>query len=189
MRVLVAFILICLSTPSSGNEGAGRTEVSFHHSDKHTGGFGVRPTNHSKGNSTVERKWQGGTLPLIFVTGIQKGGSSSLYELMIKHPLICSGLHKEMHFFDHPENYMKGTGFYRQMYIDPKCDTKLGSRYIDATPIFHYPSTWQRIYDTYNDTPIIRDNLKFIVLLREPVAREYSWYQHTIRTGGSQKWL
>lgn len=184
MRLIVLFVLLSLCTSSPEREATRRIETSFHHSDKHTGGFGVRPN----GNVTAdEKRRQGGTLPTIFVTGIQKGGSSSLYELMINHPLLCSGLHKEMHFFDHPENYVRGTNFYRQMYIDPKCDSKVGSRFIDATPILHYPSTWQRIYDTYSDSPDMRDNLKFIVLLREPVARDYSWYQHTVRTGSSCK--
>ena len=137
-----------------------------------------------KGNhSAEEKRRQGGTLPTIFTVGIQKGGSSSLYELMVEHPLICAGLHKEVHYFDHPENYARGTAYFRATFSDPKCDGKHGTHFVDGTPILHYPSTWQRIYDTYSETTEIRDNLKFIVLLREPVSRDYSWYQHTVRTG------
>lgn len=154
----------------------------FHHSDYHTGGFGVRPGgNHSRN----EKRRQGGTLPTIFIIGAQKGGSSSLWELMVEHPQLCMGIHKENHFFDHLGNYAEGTQYFRQMYSDPKCDKVPGTHFIDGTPILHYPSTWQRIYDTYSESPIIRDSLKFIVLLREPVSRDFSWYQHVTRTGQS----
>lgn len=151
----------------------------FKHSDIHTGKHGIR-----KANTTVhEKRRQGGTLPTIFIIGAQKGGSSSLFELMVEHPQLCAGLHKENHFFDHMSNYDEGTEFFRQMYASPKCDHIAGSHFIDGTPILHYPSTWQRIYDTYTESPIIRDSLKFIALLREPSAREFSWYQHATRTG------
>jgi hypothetical protein len=132
-----------------------------------------------------------GTLPSIFIVGAQKGGSSSLFGLMIQHPLLCRGLHKESHYFS-PTNigddYLeKGIDFYKQQFINATCDVKKGSKYIDATPILHShdqgnESVWKRIHDTYNTSIPLRDNLKFIALLREPVSRDYSWYQHSIRT-------
>ena len=179
MQYIWLFLVLLIQRASS-IEATVPPEKVFHHTDKHTGNFGVRPGGKHAAN---DKRRQGGTLPTIFIIGIQKGGSSSLYELMIEHPLLCSGLHKEMHYFDHPDNYAKGTDFYRQMFSDPKCDSRNQSQYIDSTPVLHYPSVWQRIYDTYSYSVEMRDNLKFIVLLREPVAREYSWYQHTARTG------
>lgn len=151
----------------------------FKHTNSHTGKFGLRLHT----NTTYEKRRQGGTLPTIYIVGAQKGGSSSLFELMVEHPQLCTGSHKENHFFDHKDNYEMGTHYFREMYSDPKCDHIAGTHFIDGTPILHYPSTWQRIYDTYSESPIIRDNLKFIALLREPTAREYSWYQHSTRTG------
>lgn len=156
------------------------SDSPFHHVDKHTGSFKVLPSYNATKSG---KRRQGGTLPTVFIIGSQKGGSSSLYELMVEHPQICRGIRKEVHFFDHLENYAQGTGFYRQLYQDPKCDNVVGAHFVDGTPILHYPSTWQRIYDTYSESPIYRDNLKFIVLLREPVSRDYSWYQHSTRTG------
>ena len=124
-----------------------------------------------------------GALPSIFIVGAQKGGSSSLFELMTGHPSFCSGDHKEIHYFDNLAIYEKGIEHYKQMFTDPKCSRISGARFIDGTPILHYPAVWQRIYDTYSFNVTLRTNLKFIVLLREPVAREYSWYQHTTRAG------
>ena len=37
--------------------------------------------------------------PLIFILGVQKGGSSSLMWHIITHPQLCSGVRKETHFF------------------------------------------------------------------------------------------
>lgn len=165
---------------SSKHSDSHAAKEPFKHSAVHTGKFGLRPNANT---TKFEKRRQGGTLPTIFIVGAQKGGSSSLFELMIEHPQLCPGLHKENHFFDHQANYDTGTNFFREIFSNPKCDHVHGSHFVDGTPILHYPSTWQRIYDTYTESPIIRDNLKFIVLLREPTAREFSWYQHTTRTG------
>jgi hypothetical protein len=125
-----------------------------------------------------------GTLPSIFIVGAQKGGTSSLFELMIQHPLLCKGSSKEPHYFIPQKGtnaYLeKGTDFYRLQFNNATCDINKGAKYIDATPILHShdqvnESVWSRIYNTYN-TSVQRDNLKFIALLREPVSRDYSWY-------------
>ena len=156
------------------------SDLPFEHVNKHTGNY----ESFLRKNATQNEKFkQGGTLPTIFIVGSQKGGSSSLYELLVEHPQICRGLRKELHYFDHSSNYAQGTEFYRRLFQNPKCDGAVGAHFVDATPIIHDPSTWQRIYDTYNSSKNVRDNLKFIVLLREPVSRDYSWYQHRTRTG------
>lgn len=129
-----------------------------------------------------------GNLPSVFIVGAQKGGSSSLFELMIEHPLICRGKRKESHYFNFETEgvYSKGIDFYKQMFIDKKCNGKNGTFYVDGTPILHQDdrngeSVWQRIYDTYSFSTLLRDDLKFIALLREPVSRDYSWFQHNTR--------
>ena len=40
-----------------------------------------------------------GNLPLIFILGAQKGGSSSLFEFMREHPQLCGARKKEPQFF------------------------------------------------------------------------------------------
>ena len=152
----------------------------FQHTNIHAGNKGPRNSKDSAGG---DKRRQGGTLPTIYIIGVQKGGSSSLYELMVQHPQLCGGSHKENHFFDHPDNYEKGTQYFKTMFFDEKCNGIPGTHFLEGTPTLHYPSVWQRIYDTYSDIPQIRDSLKFIVMLREPVARDYSWYEHMTRTG------
>lgn len=153
-------------------------EKEFTYSNKYSSNHNL---NTSKGT---------GNLPSIFIVGAQKGGSTSLYQLMVTHPLLCGGLQKETHFFDHSEKYDKGVEFYKQLYgntnTNKKCSKSVKNtkvQYIDATPIIHLRDIWERISTIYENTTDSRGNLKFIVLLREPVARDYSWYQHTVRSG------
>ena len=75
----------------------------------------------------------------------------------------------------------KGVEFYKQQFNDGKCDGQSKARFVDSTPIFHVNEVWERIAKTYPSS-IMRDNLKFIVLLREPVSRDVSWYQQYVRT-------
>lgn len=66
------------------------------------------------------------------------------------------------------------------MYHNPKCDGDPSKRFIDGTPQVHiFEKVVPRMYEFF--TPQERSNLKFIVMLREPVARDYSWYSHHTR--------
>ena len=132
-------------------------------------------------SSTTDEKTKG-FLPTIFIVGAQKGGSMSLVDLLMQHPHICIGKHKETHFFNNDENYEKGGEWYKNQFIDSKCTLRSSkSKFIDGTPILHIPDVWKRIQKLYDKEKVNKDNLKFIVLLREPVTRDYTWYQHVIR--------
>lgn len=138
-----------------------------------------------------------GNLPMIFILGAQKGGSSSLFEFILEHPTLCQGVHKEPHFFDDPKQYgwtrplrsgrwEPGKIPPREEYLDlfpddADCFKKhIQYRYIDATTMLHASTQAMRaVHDFY--TPEERNLLKFIVVLREPVSRDYSWFQQVSR--------
>ena len=123
-----------------------------------------------------------GQLPEIFIIGAQKGGSMSLLDLMTQHPLLCRGTHREPHFFSIDENFKEGSKFYTDLFADAKCNKNAKtSKYIDGTPMLHISKVWDRIVQTYGKDMKKKDNLKFIVLLREPVSRDFVWYQHVVR--------
>ena len=149
------------------NDYLNEPTVSFHN--------GNHTSRHLRGEENLK-----GTLPSVFIIGAQKGGSMSLLELMIKHPNLCSGRHKEPHYFNNDENYDRGTEWYKKQFAEEKCQSSK-TKYIDGTPILHIPDVWKRIVKTYDKEKENKDNLKFIVLLREPVSRDYIWYQHVIR--------
>jgi hypothetical protein len=114
-------------------------------------------------------------LPNFIIIGVQKGGTSSLYQYLTRHPKVLPGYKKEVKFFD--GNYQRGLNWYRynfplaEQMSDPQTQTG------EASPsyVFH-PQVPQRIKDTLPD-------IKLILLLRDPVARAYSHYQGNLRKG------
>ncbi len=108
------------------------------------------------------------------ILGAQKSATSTLYKLLIQHPeIIAPVTDKEIGFFNNEIAYHKGIKQYHKHF--PK--TRERHHTFDATPEYFYmPACAERIYK-YNK------NLKFILLLREPVERAYSaWnmYRHLI---------
>jgi hypothetical protein len=121
-----------------------------------------------------------GTLPDFIIVGAQKGGTTSLEAYLREHPdvLPCSG--KEVHYFD-GRRYLWGDAWYRRQFMNPRDLQSItrfrGRRLIggEATPYYLYhPQVAERISRL---TP----NAKLIALLRDPVARAYSQYQHNVR--------
>jgi hypothetical protein len=111
------------------------------------------------------------SLPDFVVIGAQRAGSTTLYAALIRHPQVRRALIKEIHFFD--LNYGRGERWYRA-HFPHRSD---GSITGEASPyyLFH-PQVPKRVADMLPDT-------RFIVLLRDPVARAYSHYQHQVRLG------
>jgi len=138
------------------------------------------------GGAAAIKKGSGGTvktkflLPRLYILGAQKGGSSSLYELMIAHPQFCGGDHKEPMFFKEDEFFKNGKDWYMSNYNDKKCKGKENTFFVDGSTMMHrMPGVMERMDQFFSDQ--MKDDLRFIVLLREPVSRDYSWYQHFTR--------
>lgn len=127
-----------------------------------------------------------GQLPTIFIVGAQKGGALSLLDLITQHPLLCSGITRDPGFFSDDSKFAEGTAIYKKLFRDGKCHkNEKYSMYVDGTSILHIPKVWSRIADTYDNDPEgrkLKDKLKFIVVLREPVSRDYVLYQHNLRS-------
>lgn len=108
-------------------------------------------------------------MPNFIIIGSQKGGTTSLYNYLTQHPYIKAAVNKEVHYFD--VHFDKGDNWYRSRF--PFC----GQDYItgEASPsyIFH-PHAPKRIAEL---TP----SVKLIALLRNPVDRAYSHYNHNLR--------
>lgn len=112
--------------------------------------------------------------PHIFLLGAQKAGTSSLYTLLVFHKRICGLGLKEKHYFD--DHFLEWTFKGYTTHFE-SCGQDQFT--LDATPYF---SVWQapvRLNQTYS-ADILRKK-KFILILREPVAREFSNYVHRLR--------
>ncbi len=123
-------------------------------------------------------------LPSFIIIGAQRCGTTSLFEYLIQHPSIKKPIYKEIHFFDNYYGaYNLGFGWYRGHFPinifglikdDVDNPTVITG---EATPyyIFH-PWGPKRIKDALPD-------VKLIAILRNPVERAYSHYQHSVREG------
>jgi len=111
-------------------------------------------------------------MPDFLIIGTQKGGTTSLYRYLSRHPNIKPNyVVKELSFFD--QYYQRGIPWYKSHF--PK--RKENYLYFEATThyIFH-PHTPKRIKKHL-------PNIKIIVLLRDPIFRAFSSYQHQVRAG------
>jgi hypothetical protein len=113
-------------------------------------------------------------LPDFIIIGTQRGGTTSLYNYLIQHPAIAPAARKEVHYFD--ANIRRGPAWYRTHF--PAALSGTGRKLTgEGTPyyLFH-PCVPQRVHD-------LLPAVKLIVLLRNPVDRAYSHYQHEVRHG------
>ena len=107
--------------------------------------------------------------PDVMLLGVQKGGTTSLYYLLVKIlKLYVNSGKKEAHFFsfnfndDAFNNYITGFDEMRSLYGDLPT--------FDGSPsYFDIPKAWDNIKSLYS--PECLRQKKFILSLREPVAR------------------
>ena len=113
------------------------------------------------------------SLPNFMCIGAAKSGTTSLYDILKQHSDIFVPSFKEPHFFDIPSAYKNGISWYEKSYFsNVKNENCVG----DFTPTYLFEEkTAQRIF---ND---LGKDVKFIVILRNPVDRAYSHYLHSKR--------
>jgi hypothetical protein len=113
-------------------------------------------------------------LPSVLIIGTQKGGTTSLFNYLVEHPRVLPPFGKEVHYFDF--HYDGGTNWYRGRF---PYVSRLGGGTItlDATPYYMmHPLAAQRAAGLLPD-------VKIIALLRNPIDRAFSHYQHEVRGG------
>jgi hypothetical protein len=112
-------------------------------------------------------------LPNFLCIGAPKSGTTSLFEILKQHPEIGLSSFKEPHFFDTDANWKKGVDWYEKNYfIGLESKKSIG----EFTPSYLGSEICSsRIKKTLNK------DVKFIVLLRNPINRSYSHYLHIKR--------
>jgi hypothetical protein len=110
-------------------------------------------------------------LPGFLVIGAQKAGTTALYAYLRWHPGITGPSWKEVSFFD--RHWWHGEGWYRGQFPLRARDRLVG----EASPsyLFH-PLAPERVR-------ALVPGVKLVALLRDPVARAYSHYQHEVALG------
>jgi hypothetical protein len=121
-------------------------------------------------------------LPDFLIIGAQRAGTTSLYKYLAQHPAVGPVvLTKGAHYFD--TNFDKGLGWYRAHFptrwragvverrLGVPMQTGEGSPYY----VFH-PLVPPRVAQTL-------PGVKLILMVRDPVERAYSQYQHELARG------
>src|SRR5688500_3157158 len=110
-------------------------------------------------------------LPSFLILGGQRCGTTSLYRYLAEHPDVHPGLVKEIQFFT--VNYARGVDWYRSQFPPESA----GGQTFDASPyyLFH-PAAPDRAAGLLPEA-------KLIALLRNPVDRAFSHYQHNVGNG------
>ncbi len=114
-------------------------------------------------------------LPNFFILGAAKSGTTSLAYYLSQHPEIFITPDKETHFFTSTELFSKGVNFYCKTFFKNAHDYKVRG---EATPNYlsRHEVVVPRFKQIYQNQP-----LKFIIILRDPVKRAWSHYQHLKR--------
>jgi hypothetical protein len=112
--------------------------------------------------------------PSALIIGAQKAGTTSLFSYLVQHPGVLPPLSKEIHYFD--LNYTRGVTWYRARFPFSH-QLRGGSLTLDASPYYlAHPLVPPRAAQ-------LLPRVKLIALLRNPVDRAFSHYQHEVRGG------
>ena len=122
-------------------------------------------------------------LPDYLIIGAQRAGTTSLHRYLVQHPGVRTTLRtKGVHFFD--TDYGRGMSWYASRF-----PTRLTAWYV-ARRARDRAAAPARPAPTTCSTPTCPDRVaehlpqvKLIALLRDPVGRAYSHYQHEVARG------
>ncbi|WP_416306682.1 sulfotransferase domain-containing protein [Neptunicella sp. SCSIO 80796] len=123
--------------------------------------------------------------PKIYLLGSQKAGTTQLASYLDQHPDICLANPKEPDYYT--QHHEKGLQWYQQKFSrQSRCLIDASTSYSCAPLPNYFPQDVgfksayadipQRIFNTVPDA-------RFIYIMRNPVQRAYSAYQHQIRAG------
>ena len=124
---------------------------------------------------TEDPEVEPGMLPDFLIIGAQKAGTTYLYHLLTRHPYVAPATQKEVHYFD--VHFGKGDDWYRSHFPRPTWQEDRRIFTGEASPYYLYhPHAARRASQ-------VVPHVKLIALLRNPVDRAYSDYQHKRREG------
>lgn len=113
-------------------------------------------------------------LPSVLILGAQKGGTTSLFNYLVQHPDVHPPFGKELHYFDF--HYELGTRWYRGRFPYTHRLAN-GSITLEASPYYLiHPLVPERAAK-------LLPAVKLVALLRNPIDRALSHYQHEVRAG------
>ena len=125
------------------------------------------------------------TVPEYLIIGAQKCGTTSLYAYLTQHPGILPAEKKEVHYFGHPENQLRGRAWYLRHFPSnsyrKSLEKQLGYAPItgEATPNMNQPFMPKLVHE-------LLPNAKLIAMFRNPIDRAFSQYHHYQKIPGRE---
>ncbi len=116
-------------------------------------------------------------LPNAFILGAAKAGTTTIYNLLKQHSQVFLSFNKEPMFYSRDDFYARGVDWYCKTYFSKSFAFPVRA---EATPHYLYwaQKVSPRIKETHPDGQV-----KFIVILRNPIERAYSWYWNMVADG------
>jgi len=115
--------------------------------------------------------------PTLFILGVQKAGTSSLYTYLVNHASVLRApkkYSKEAHYFDHYREENDDIKPLLDQFPTRHSEMDVG---FDGTPNYfgmaHSASFIKKVIDVPKG--------RFIVVFKDPVARAWSWYKHSLQ--------
>jgi Sulfotransferase domain len=109
-------------------------------------------------------------LPAAVIVGAQKAGTTQLHLCLTRHPRCFSGATKELHYFTKRSDYP--LSWYRSQFPFARTVARVGGVCLESTPSYLPSPTALRMMSQ------VLPDARIIALLRDPVSRAFSHYQH-----------
>jgi hypothetical protein len=121
------------------------------------------------------------SLPDFLIIGAKKCGTTSLYAYLIQHPDVATAFRKEVNFFNH--KFSEGMRWYRRHF--PTVFRKTFHRLVTGKPLLTGEATPDYLFfpDACEHIAALLPRARLLAILRNPVDRAYSAYQHQVRLG------
>jgi hypothetical protein len=132
-------------------------------------------------NLAAEEQRSTRPIPDFLVIGGPKCGSTSLWQLLRRHPRVFMPDMKEPAFFSNPDIFSLGEAWYRKLFEGAKDSAKVGeaSTTYSRWPYAEAPQTLDPRTQIVSWNPQVR----LIYVVRHPVDRAFSHYGHHMRLG------
>ena len=150
-------------------------------------------SNHSGWPSESEQCTFHGCYPRLFIIGTQKGATTSIFKALKTQGSACGAefpktwpnlgpqvSDKEAHVFDMAsslwEKVLQRKSQYQELYTKENCPTR---HFVDGTPRYsRTPIAAARIPELLPSHWV--PQLRFLMSIREPIARDLSWFNHRL---------
>lgn len=120
------------------------------------------------------------TLPTFIIIGAAKSGTTTLATVLHSNPNIFVSQPKEIEFFARDDVFSLGLDWYKSHFLRAQAHQICG----EASTIYslypHFPHTVPRLHRSIPD-------VKIVYIMREPVARLYSYYRQIIKNYQNDK--